>query len=221
VILAAIHLGLTYMGESTYNYVLANFAFRPILFSWAAQSHQIPLPVYWSGLTYALLHANFTHLFFNVLWLIIFGTPVARRMSGIAFFAIAAVGSCAGALITLLLHWNEEVTMIGASAAVAALMAAAVPIMFGDGNMWGRTATHASARNAPILPLANLMNHRPAQIFMLVIMGITLMTGAAQLIGTTAFLSDQQVAWEAHVGGFLSGLLMFYALDKGPVHGPR
>src|ERR1041384_3949474 len=33
----------------------------------------------WSFLTYALLHADWTHLGFNAVWLLAFASPVARR----------------------------------------------------------------------------------------------------------------------------------------------
>jgi membrane associated rhomboid family serine protease len=50
-------------------------------------------------------------------------------------------------------------------------------------------------------------------------LGLTLFTGAAQLISDTALIQESNIAWEAHIGGFIFGLIAFYALDKGPVHG--
>src|SRR5205823_5452960 len=70
--------------------VLRLFAFTPARYSaslpegvllggWAARI--------WTFVTYAFLHSGLNHLFFNLLWLVAFGTPVARRFGGLRFFA--------------------------------------------------------------------------------------------------------------------------------------
>ena len=41
----------------------------------------------WSFLTYAFLHADMMHLFFNSLWLLVFGSVVARRLGPARFLA--------------------------------------------------------------------------------------------------------------------------------------
>ena len=40
----------------------------------------------WTFVTYSLLHANLTHLGFNVLWLLPFGSALARRFGAVRFF---------------------------------------------------------------------------------------------------------------------------------------
>ena len=39
-------------------------------------------------MTYSLLHANLSHIGFNVLWLLPFGSALARRFGAIRFFAV-------------------------------------------------------------------------------------------------------------------------------------
>src|ERR1700730_10508361 len=41
----------------------------------------------WSFVTYSLLHANLSHIVFNVLWLLPFGSALARRFGAVRFFA--------------------------------------------------------------------------------------------------------------------------------------
>src|ERR1044071_3085506 len=41
----------------------------------------------WTFVTYALIHANFTHLIFNAVWLLAFGSPAARRFGPPRFTA--------------------------------------------------------------------------------------------------------------------------------------
>jgi membrane associated rhomboid family serine protease len=175
----------------------------------------------WTTLTYSLLHNGFSHLIFNVLWLIVFGTPVARRLSAQKFLLIAATGSVGGALLTLLLNWNTFVIVIGASASVSALLAAAVPIMFGPGNMIERTGTERSAKSALVMPFRDLLRNQQAIVFMIFFIVITLMTGAVQHLGGGALVGGGSIAWAAHLGGFIAGLLAYYWLDDGPVHGKR
>ena len=38
----------------------------------------------WTFVTYALIHADFMHLGFNSIWLLAFGTPIARRFGPVA-----------------------------------------------------------------------------------------------------------------------------------------
>jgi len=40
----------------------------------------------WTFVTYSLLHANLSHIFFNVLWLLPFGSALARRFGAVRFF---------------------------------------------------------------------------------------------------------------------------------------
>src|SRR5258706_10817868 len=40
----------------------------------------------WTFVTYSLLHANLSHIGFNVLWLLPFGSALARRFGAIRFF---------------------------------------------------------------------------------------------------------------------------------------
>jgi membrane associated rhomboid family serine protease len=52
-------------------------------------------------------------------------------------------------------------------------------------------------------------------------LGLQLFTGAAQLNNGVALLGQNNIAWQAHLGGFLAGLLMFYAIDTSSVSATR
>src|SRR5262249_35027599 len=55
----------------------------------------------WTFVTYAFLHGSWTHLGLNAVWLLAFGTPVARRFGGARFLAFFAVTAAGGALAHL------------------------------------------------------------------------------------------------------------------------
>src|SRR3954468_7127153 len=50
----------------------------------------------WTFVTYALIHGDWVHLGVNSVWLLAFGTPVARRFGALRFLALFAVTSAAG-----------------------------------------------------------------------------------------------------------------------------
>src|SRR6476619_2587863 len=58
----------------------------------------------WTFVTYSLLHANLSHIFFNVLWLLPFGSALARRFGAFRFFIFMAMTAAAGAFAHLLTH---------------------------------------------------------------------------------------------------------------------
>src|SRR6516162_8769730 len=51
----------------------------------------------WTFVTYALIHGDLTHLIVNAVWLLAFGSPVARRFGPWRFLAFMAMTAAAGA----------------------------------------------------------------------------------------------------------------------------
>jgi membrane associated rhomboid family serine protease len=81
----------------------------------------------WSLLTYAFLHGNFLHIFFNMLALFMFGPMVEDRLGGARFARLYAVSALGGAALSLaLLPLAGDGVIIGASAAVFGVMLAFV-----------------------------------------------------------------------------------------------
>jgi len=93
------------------------FGFRPS----AVLSHP------WSVLSYAFLHHDFLHIFFNMLALFMFGPMVEDRLEGGRFVRLYVVSALGGALLSLaLLPLAGDAVIIGASAAVFGVMLAFV-----------------------------------------------------------------------------------------------
>lgn len=167
----------------------------------------------WSILTlvtYALLHGSWTHLAVNALTLAAFGSPVARRLGDLPFLAFLACGAVAGALAHFVLHPLDISPMVGASAGISAAMAAIVRFAFAPGAILGGMPLERKGSNPPVEPLTNLIGNRSAIMFVLVWFGTNALSGAfPQSTG-----SDAAVAWEAHIGGFVFGLLAFGRFEK-------
>jgi len=165
----------------------------------------------WTFVTYALLHGDWTHLAINVIWLLPFGTAVARRFGSARFLALFAASAAAGAGVHLLTHPGELLPMIGSSAAVSGFMAAAIRFVFQAGGPLGvfRTA-EAPIYHVPAVPLREALRDPRILAFLVVWFGLNALFG----VGSVGILGvDQPVAWQAHIGGFLTGLLLFPLFD--------
>ena len=211
-VLVAAHLVLQFVSLPWQNWVQFAFAFIPARFG-PAPFPQIPGSAYWSMLTYALLHADWFHLGTNCLWLAIFSKPVATWMGSARYLAVLVISIFAGAMAGLLVHWGQFVIMIGASAGVSGVLAAAIPIMYGGNSAPPNEPQGILTRFRPLSPM-QLLNNKRALVFTFIWLGLTMITATSQYLTGTAFLEERVIAWEAHLGGFIAGLISFYLLDR-------
>jgi membrane associated rhomboid family serine protease len=166
----------------------------------------------WSFFTYSLIHADLTHLGFNAIWLLAFGSPVARRFGAMRFLLFFLLTVAAGALAHLLCHAGDLSPMVGASAAISGAMGAATRFAFERGgplDLWH--SDRQNANHVPAAPLLVALRNPRVLAFLAVWFGLNLLFGLGSVSLTG---EDQIVAWQAHVGGFLAGLLAFSAFDR-------
>ncbi len=215
--LTLIHLMMEFvLSEDASETILEWFAFEPLRYSSAAGQFADQLPGgvaagIWTFVTYAFLHANLIHLGFNLVWLVAFGTPVARRFGAWRFLAFYALTAATGALAHLITHIGENVPTIGASAAVLGMMAAALRFVFEPGGPLGfLRLSEAETYHVPAKPLASMLRDRRVLVFIAVWFGLN------ALLALPVFAMpgvEGGVAWQAHIGGFFGGLLAFSMFD--------
>ncbi len=189
--------------------VLLSLAFIPARYSGAAP--ELPggyLTAFTSFITYMVVHGGWIHLLVNVLWMLAFGTAVARRLTAFEFYGFSILCGIAGALTHLIFHWGELVPMVGASAAISGQMAGALRFIFFARREPGQQAPDFS--QTPLASLAETLRDR--RILGFVIFWFVLNASFGLTSVSFGGISGG-IAWEAHIGGFLCGLLIFGLFD--------
>lgn len=161
------------------------FGFTPARFT--GGTDPLPFEAFITPLTHLFLHGNMMHLLFNSITALIMGMLFERQFGArmTAFFFFAC--SLGGALFYFLLNPFSPVPIIGASGGLSGLFSAGLIMIF---------------QRQP-----NLRHSRwgawPMLIFWIVFM-----------IGMGSIGGDM-IAWQSHVGGFLTGIALLHLIQKG------
>lgn len=165
----------------------------------------------WTFFTYAFIHADLMHLGLNLAWLLPFGTALARRFGAWRYCIFMLVMAAIGALAHLVSHIGAMEPVIGASAAISGAMAAAMRFVLQERGPLALWRDGEQAYRVPAASLAATLRNPTFLLFLAVWLGLNLLFGLGSIsFGTEA---GQQIAWQAHVGGFLAGLLLFPVFD--------
>lgn len=139
--------------------------------------------MFWQILTAMFMHGGFSHIFFNMWGLYVFGGIVAPRLGGRAFLALYLTAGIAGNLLELAGLWNTpQALLCGASGAVMGITAAAAVM-------------------APETPMLLLFIPFPIKLRTMAIVFFALEI-VLQLSGGQSY-----VAHLAHIGGLVAGYI--------------
>lgn len=144
--------------------------------------------------TSLFLHDGWVHFGFNAFWIATVGSLVHRFIGAWRFLVVFFVGGIAGGLALVLMNWGETIVAVGASGSVFAFLGA------------GGHVFVAKAGDTPRERTRRLL------AFALVMMALNL---AFAFSSSLPGIGEAEVAWEAHMGGFLAGLLLFPLLARG------
>lgn len=159
---------------------------------------------------YSLLHGGFVHLIFNCVWLAAFATPLAQRIGSVRFTLLWVTSAIFSAFFQAFITDFANIVLIGASGVVSATVGAACRFSLALSG----TAAMRLARFAPRLGIIEALTHRPVIMFIL----MWVLSNALVVYGAGVPTQGYNVAWQAHVGGFLFGYLTFGFFDtqRGP-----
>ena len=212
-----VHLLRQFGGNGLDEWIMRHFSFVPARLS--------PSPLYpagmfpggagamvWTFVTYMFLHGDWTHLIVNSVWMLAFGAVAARRLGPVRFLVFSLVGAVFSALANLFMYWGEVVYLIGASGAISAQMGGVVRLMYAVPGGLGNLQRADYTKVVP-LSLTGILRNRQAMVFIVIWVAINI---AAGMTGIGAGENIGRIAWEAHLGGFVAGLLLFGWFDPGP-----
>jgi membrane associated rhomboid family serine protease len=148
-----------------------------------------------SILTSIFMHGSLWHLLGNMLFLWIFGNNIEDylgKMRFIFFYLACGVGA---SLIHILFNFNSTVPVIGASGAVSGVMGAYL-ILY----------PHAKVRSLVFLFFLITFIDIPAFVFLIVWFIFQFFYAGG----------GSGIAWLAHVGGFLLGVLLIKMMQRRP-----
>jgi membrane associated rhomboid family serine protease len=217
-VLVLLHIVRAFADQETDLQILVWLAFIPARYD-SSIAMRLPLPGgeaadAWTFVTYSLLHGDVVHLVVNLVWFLAFGSAVAWRFGALRFVVFFAVTAAAGAAVHLATHFGELVPLVGASAAISGAMAASLRFAFEAGGPLGYFRDGSRrAFFVPAAPLAVALRNPQVLVFL----GLWFLINIGFGLGTVPDISDSgTIAWQAHIGGFLAGLLLFPLFDPVP-----
>ena len=155
-------------------------------------------------LTSMFLHGGWFHILSNMWVLVIFGDNVEDRLGGGRYFLFYLLSGTAAALMQTYLMPGSDVPTVGASGAIAGVLGAYL-LLF------------PRARIASLLPILFIFTivEVPAIIFLGFWFITQLFSGWLSLQGA----AGSGIAWWAHVGGFVFGLVAVRLFARRRVYG--
>ncbi|MCI0414788.1 rhomboid family intramembrane serine protease [bacterium] len=173
------------------------FGLTPIRFFWGLQNNlaDAVIPVF----TSMFLHGGWLHLIGNMWFLYIFGDNVEDRVGHVAyifFYLLCGIGS---ALTQTFLQANSNIPMVGASGAIAGVLGAYFML-------------YPHSRILTLVPIFIFLQimEIPAVVFLFFWFLWQFIQGA--LAASTP--AQGGVAWWAHIGGFVVGLVLIFFFKK-------
>jgi len=141
--------------------------------------------------TSMFMHGGWLHVIGNMWFLWIFGDNVEDAFGRVRFAAFYVVGGLAAALLQFAVSMGSGVPMVGASGAIASVLAAYLCFY-----------PHARVQTLIFLFFLIRIVEIPAFIFIFAWFGFQLLSGCTSLAVQTG------TAWWAHIGGFVVGYLV-------------
>lgn len=188
------------MGQATEG-IIQTFGYMPARFLDPAAFGYASWEVAFTLVTSLFLHGGFVHLFGNLIYLWVFGGAVESSLGHARFLLLYVACGAMGSLTHTVLFPHSMVPSIGASGSIAGLLGASLIL-------------HPRARIITLFPLVVYwaMAELPALLFLPVWFGMQFFSGFLSLQAARGTQEVAGIAWWAHVGGFVFGMILAVVL---------
>jgi len=153
----------------------------------------VPIPIWLTLLTSLFLHGGILHLLGNMLYLWIFGDNVEDAMGPVRFLVFYLLCGIVAALAQIAIGLGSTVPMVGASGAIAGVLAAYFMLF-------------PRSRVLTLIPLFFFL--RMVTVPAVFLLGFWFLWQV--ISGAGSFGSSGGVAFFAHIGGFIAGLFLVF-----------
>ncbi|MBA3600204.1 MAG: rhomboid family intramembrane serine protease [Acidobacteria bacterium] len=151
------------------------------------QHYETPLPVYFNFLSSMFMHGGIMHIFGNMLFLWVFGDNLENMLGHIRFAAFYIVCGIVAAVAQIVMDSGSIIPMLGASGAIS-------------GVLGGYLLLFPTRRVRALI--FNFLTEVPAFVALGLWIGFQIIQGYFSSPGTGG------VAYAAHIGGFVAGLVL-------------
>ena len=158
------------------------------------QQYPAPLSVYFNFLSSMFMHGDIMHIFGNMLFLFIFGDNLENLLGHIRFAAFYLVCGIAAALAQVVMGPDSPIPMLGASGAISGVLGGYL-VLF-------------PKREVRAL-IFNFLTTVPAFVALGIWIGYQLIVGYLTPSGGGG------VAYAAHIGGFIAGVVLIKVFALG------
>ena len=187
---------LTALGSETFtNAAVLGLGYIPsTVYDIAERPPELMLvPDYATYVTYAFLHSDIFHLGGNMLFLWVFGDNVEDALGHFRYLVFYLLCAIAGAVVHGMIAPDSQAPLIGASGAIAGVVAAYL-VLHPRVKIW-------------VLAFARIPLRLPAWIVLalwIVFQFVMFVAGG-----------DDQISWACHVGGIVAGAVLVFVLRRG------
>ena len=155
-----------------------------------------PTPIYFTLLSAMFMHGGWMHIIGNMVYLFIFGDQIEDRLGKAKFIAFYLICGIVAGLAQVVYQPDSMIPCVGASGAIAGVLGAYLVI---------------HPRNQVRVLFFRMIIHLPA----IVVLGVWFLLQVVSQVSVVG-KSGGGVAYMAHIGGFVAGVVLILIFGRKP-----
>ena len=153
---------------------------------------------WWHFATSIFMHGGFMHIISNMWYLAIFGDNVEDKLGHVGFLGFYLIACFIASMAQYLIEPTSMIPMIGASGAIAGVL-----------GYYFIRFPHATVKTLFVWFYRISVSNISAKV----LLGFWGISQLFNTVGAIANVADSGVAWVAHLGGFVFGIVVAYVMQ--------